>query len=84
MFAHPEESAELGAKELRTTPALARRALEDTARMDVLARDLSVTDKSLVRVFDNVKAAGLVPADATYDRTSFVDESYLTESRKAQ
>ena len=40
MFAHPDELAELGAKELRTTPALARRALEDTARMDVLARDL--------------------------------------------
>src|SRR6202023_2186082 len=33
MFAHPDESAELAARELRTTPANARRALEDTARM---------------------------------------------------
>jgi NitT/TauT family transport system substrate-binding protein len=81
MFAHPDESAELGAKELRTTPANARRALEDTVRMDVLARDLSITDKSLVRVFDSVKSAGLVPADAAYDRGKFVDESFLTESR---
>ena len=82
MFTQTEESAELAARELRTTPALARRALEDTARMDVLARDLSATDKSLLRVFENVKAAGLVPADAVYDRAKFVDESYLMESGK--
>jgi NitT/TauT family transport system substrate-binding protein len=82
MFAHPDESAALGAKELGTTTAYARRALEDTARMDVLARDLSITDKSLARVFDNVKAAGLVPVDAAYDRTKFVDESYLRESAR--
>ena len=40
MFAHPDESAELGAKELRTSPAFARRALEDTLSMDIMARDL--------------------------------------------
>ena len=77
MFAHPDESAELGAKELNTSPAFAKRALEDTVRMDVLARDLSITDKSLRRVFDNVKAAKLIPDDAVYDRARFVDESYL-------
>ena len=82
MFAHPDESAELGAKELRTTPAFARRALADTERMDVLARDLAVTDASLRRVFENVKAARLVPADADYDRARFVDDSYLQESRR--
>jgi NitT/TauT family transport system substrate-binding protein len=80
MFAHPGESAALGARELRTTPAYARRALEDTARMDVLARDLALTDASLRRVFDNVKAAGLVPADTAYDRAKFVDQSYLRDS----
>jgi NitT/TauT family transport system substrate-binding protein len=82
MFAHPDESSALGAKELRTTPAYARRALEDTARMDVLARDLTLTDASLRRVFANVKAAGLVPADAAFDRSKFVDESYLREAVK--
>jgi NitT/TauT family transport system substrate-binding protein len=82
MFAHPDESSALGAKELRTTPAYARRALEDTARMDVLARDLTLTDASLRRVFANVKAAGLVPADAAFDRSKFVDESFLHEAVK--
>jgi len=33
-------------------------------------------------VFDSVKSAGLVPADAAYDRKKFVDESYLADSAK--
>ena len=77
MFAHPDEAAELGAKELRTSVPFTKRALEDTARMDVLARDLSVTDKSLRRVFDSVLSAGLVPPGTAYDRTRIVDDSYL-------
>jgi ABC-type nitrate/sulfonate/bicarbonate transport system substrate-binding protein len=82
MFAHPDAAAELAVRELRTSPAYARRALDDTARMDVLARDLSITDKSLTRVFDSVRSAGLVPPEAVYDRTKFVDESWLADSRK--
>ena len=81
MFAQPDEAAELGAKELRTSVPFARRALDDTARMDVLARDLSVTDKSLRRVFDSVLAAGLLPAGTPYDRGRFVDDTYLAASR---
>jgi ABC-type nitrate/sulfonate/bicarbonate transport system substrate-binding protein len=81
MFAHPDEAAAIGAVELRTTPALARRAIDDTARMDIMPKDLSLTDASLRRVFDNVKAAGLVGPQTSYDRAKFVDESYLTESR---
>ena len=82
MFAHPDASAALGAEELHTTPEFARRALADTANMDILARDLHLTDASLKRVFDNVKAAQLVPADAAFDRARFVDESFLDESAK--
>jgi ABC-type nitrate/sulfonate/bicarbonate transport system substrate-binding protein len=81
MFAHPDEAAAIGAVELRTTPSLARRAIDDTARMDIMPKDLSLTDASLRRVFDNVKAAGLVGPQTSYDRAKFVDESYLTESR---
>ncbi len=82
MFAHPDEAAEVGAKELHTTVAFARRAIDDTARMDILPRDLSLTDASLRRVFENVKAAGLVAGEAAYDRTKFVDKSYLKESQR--
>jgi ABC-type nitrate/sulfonate/bicarbonate transport system substrate-binding protein len=82
MFAHPDASAELSVKELRTTVAYAKRALEDTARMDILARDLSLNDTSLQRVFATMQEAGVLPADARYDRAKFVDESYLQESRR--
>jgi len=82
MFAHPDVSAELGAKELRTSPANAKRALEDTVRMDVMARDLSLNDRSLNRVFTTMQDAGLLKRDTAYDRSKFVDESYLAESRR--
>ena len=82
MFAHPDESAALAVKELRTTAANAKRALEDTARMDILARDLSLNDTSLQRVFTTMQEAGVLPAVARYDRAKFVDESFLQESRR--
>jgi ABC-type nitrate/sulfonate/bicarbonate transport system substrate-binding protein len=63
MFAHPDESAELGAKELRTSPAFARRALEDTLSMDIMSRDLSLTDASLRRVFGIMQQAGALARD---------------------
>ncbi len=81
MFAHPDEAAALGAKELRTSVTYARRALDDTVRMKVMESDLSLPDASVRRVFDNVKAAKLIPSDATYDRGKFIDESYLRGSR---
>lgn len=82
MFAHPDQSAELGAKQLHTSPANAKRALEDTARMDVMARDLSLTDLSLKRVFETMQQAEVMDKGAVYDRGKFVDDSYLTESRR--
>jgi len=77
MFAHPDEAADIGAKELRTSAAFARRALDDTARMDILARDLTPSDRSLRRVFDNLRAADLVARDAEYDRARFGEDSFL-------
>jgi ABC-type nitrate/sulfonate/bicarbonate transport system substrate-binding protein len=82
MFAHPDESAELGAKELRTSPAFARRALEDTLSMDIMSRDLSLTDASLRRVFDIMQQAGALGRDLPFEPARFVDESYLDESRR--
>ena len=82
MFAHPDESAELGAKELRTSPAFARRALEDTLSMDIMARDLSLADASLRRVFSIMQQAGVLGRDLPFEPAKFVDEGYLAESRK--
>jgi ABC-type nitrate/sulfonate/bicarbonate transport system substrate-binding protein len=82
MFAHPDESAELGAKELRTSPAFARRALEDTQSMDIMSRDLSLADASLRRVFGIMQQAGALPRETPFEPARFVDEGYLAESRR--
>lgn len=82
MFANLDESTELAVKELRTTPAFARRALEDTANMDIMSRDLSLADPSMRRVFSIMLQAGALPAGTPYEPARFVDESFLSESRK--
>ena len=82
MFAHPDEAAEVAAKELRTTVAFARRAIEDTAKMDIMSRDLSVVPASLRRVFDIMQQDGAMGRDVPFDPAKFVDESYLKESRR--
>jgi NitT/TauT family transport system substrate-binding protein len=82
MFAHPDESAEVGARELRTTLAYARRAIEDTAQMDIMSRDLSVVPASLQRVFNIMQEDGAIGRDVPFEPTRFVDDSYLQESRR--
>jgi NitT/TauT family transport system substrate-binding protein len=81
MFAHPDEAAEVGAKELRTTVANARRAIEDTVKMDIMSRDLSVTPASLRRVFANMQADNAIGSDLPFEPSRFVDDGYLQESR---
>ncbi len=82
MFAHPDEAAEVGARELRTTVAYARRSIEDTAAMDIMSRDLSVAPASLRRVFANMQEDGVIGRDVAFEPGRFVDDSYLVESRK--
>jgi ABC-type nitrate/sulfonate/bicarbonate transport system substrate-binding protein len=82
MFAHPDESAEVAAKELRTTVAFARRAIEDTAKMDIMSRDLSVAPASLRRVFDIMQQDGAIGSELAFEPAKFVDESYLKESQR--
>jgi ABC-type nitrate/sulfonate/bicarbonate transport system substrate-binding protein len=82
MFAHPDEAAEVGAKELRTTPAFARRAIDDTARMDIMSRDLSVVPASLRRVFTIMQEDGAIGRDLPFEPARFVDESYLKDSQR--
>src|SRR5439155_14081804 len=81
MFAHPDEAAEVGAKELRTTVAFARRAIDDTAKMDIMSRDLSVVPASLRRVFANMQEDGAIGRDVPFEPARFVDDSYLEESQ---
>ena len=81
MFAHPDESAELGAKELRTSPAFARRALDDTvAHGHHVARP--VADRRQPAPGVRHHAAGRRAAARHAYEPAILDDSYLAESRK--
>lgn len=75
--AHPQQAAAVAAKELNTSVALAQRALGDTARLKILSQDLSVSEPALQGVFQTLKSAGLLPAEAKFEAQRIVDSSYL-------
>ncbi|HJY76944.1 MAG TPA: ABC transporter substrate-binding protein [Burkholderiales bacterium] len=77
MGARPGDATAVAARELRTAPALAERALADTARLKILSPDLSVSDAALRSTFETVLGVGLLPAGSVYERARMVDSSYL-------
>ena len=81
MIAHTDEAAEIVAKELRTTPANARRALGDVLRLKIIPDGLAASEPGMRRVFTTLQGAGLVPKDQTFDMGRFVDASYLTAAK---
>lgn len=79
---NPKETAEIAAQELKTSVGLAERALRDTARLDILSKDLSVSEPGLRTVFATLKAAGLIAAAETFEMGRVVDPRYLALSRQ--
>jgi ABC-type nitrate/sulfonate/bicarbonate transport system substrate-binding protein len=79
MAAHPNETAEIAAQELNTSVPLARRALEDTARLKILAEDVS--EAGLAYVFGSLQSAGLIAREQQFDFAKIVDQRYLVQSR---
>jgi NitT/TauT family transport system substrate-binding protein len=81
MAAHPDETADIAAQELKTSVSLARRALEDTARLKILAQDLAVSEAGLAYVFQSLQSAGLIAREQPFDFAKIVDQRYLLQSR---
>ena len=77
----PEMAVATAARELDTTPALARRALGDTAKLEILSLDLSVSERALKGTFDTLLGVGLLPPRTPFEPARVVDVQYL---RKAQ
>ena len=61
------------------TRALAERALNDTARLQILSQDLSVSASALKGTFDTLVGVGLLPADARFAPDRMVDARYLNK-----
>jgi ABC-type nitrate/sulfonate/bicarbonate transport system substrate-binding protein len=81
MAAHPNDTAAVLVKELSTTPAYARRAIEDALRLKLAPDGLAASEAGMRRVFTTLQRAGLVPAAEAFDMARFVDGSYLAAAR---
>lgn len=82
MTANPEVSAKIAADELRTTVALAARALGDADKLGILDPELALSQPGLIKVFETLQKAGDIGADQKFDIGKFADLSYWRESRE--
>ncbi|HYR36802.1 MAG TPA: ABC transporter substrate-binding protein [Burkholderiales bacterium] len=72
-----DDAVAVAARELNTTPVLAERALADTAKLQILSQDLSVSEPALKGTFDTLVDVGLLPADARFEPARMVDNRFL-------
>jgi ABC-type nitrate/sulfonate/bicarbonate transport system substrate-binding protein len=82
MRSHPQETAEIAAKELQTTVALSARAMGDAERLGILDPDLGVTEPGLRKVFATLQLAGDIAAHESFDIARFTDLSFWRTSRE--
>jgi ABC-type nitrate/sulfonate/bicarbonate transport system substrate-binding protein len=75
--ADPDLAADVLVKELGTTPAYARRAVADALNFSLMPEGLAASEAGMRRVFSTLQGAGLVPKEAAFDMSRFVDPSYL-------
>ena len=81
MLANPDEAAPVVAKELRASPADARRALGDVIALRIMPDGLAASEAGMLRVFTTLQGAGLVPKGETFAMSRFVDPSYLAAAK---
>jgi ABC-type nitrate/sulfonate/bicarbonate transport system substrate-binding protein len=82
MRTNPKETAEIAAQELKTTVALAARAMEETEKLGILDPDLAVTEPGLRKVFATLQLAGDIAASESFDIARFTDLSFWRTSRE--
>jgi ABC-type nitrate/sulfonate/bicarbonate transport system substrate-binding protein len=81
MATHPDDTAAVLVKELSTTPAYARRAVDDALRLKLMPDGHVASEAGMHRVFTTLQRAGRVPAGARFDMARFVDASYLAATQ---
>lgn len=74
MGQHRDEAADVAATELGTSPAYARRAIDDALRLGILDASLAVNDAGMRRVF---AVSPRPPGVGDYSAARYVDGSYL-------
>ena len=80
MTEHPDEAAEIAARRIKTTPALARRAIGDIARLEIMDPDLRWSPAGLKAVYSTLQLVGELPAGVPFKVADYVDEGPLTRA----
>jgi NitT/TauT family transport system substrate-binding protein len=81
MAADSDAATAVLVKELGTTPEYARRAIGDALKFKLMPNGLAASEPGMRRVYETLQRAGLVPNDAPFDISRFVDPSYLHAAR---
>ncbi len=81
MTANPGETAKVAADELRTTVALAARALAETEKLAILDPDLALSEPGLRKVFQTLQLSGDIDTKAGFDIARFSELAMWKESR---
>ncbi|MCC6889037.1 MAG: ABC transporter substrate-binding protein [Hyphomicrobiales bacterium] len=82
MRTNPQETAAIAAHELKTTVALAARALADAEKLAILDPDLALTEPGLRKVVATLQLAGDIAAHERFDIPRFADLSFWQASRR--
>lgn len=78
---HPDIAASIVAAELNTEERYALAALEDNARLGILDRELNWSESALLKVFEDVKADGLIAEDARFEPARYGAPQYLEQAK---
>ncbi len=81
MASNPDEAAEIGAEEMRSTVPFTARSLQDNTRLGCLDPKLDWSEQGIARIFEILQETAVIPRDATFDIGRLVDRTFLEASR---
>lgn len=82
MRTNPKETAEIAAQELKTSVALAARAMGDADKLAILDPNLGLTEPGLRKVFSTLQLAGEIAPQEKFDLARFTDLSFWRARRQ--
>jgi ABC-type nitrate/sulfonate/bicarbonate transport system substrate-binding protein len=81
IFANPDEAAKAAAQVLKTPEPMAARAIIEAVRLGILDPRLNWSELGLSKMYENMQADGVMPADRKFDVSKVVDDSYLRNAQ---
>jgi ABC-type nitrate/sulfonate/bicarbonate transport system substrate-binding protein len=77
IWSNPDEAAQIAATALKTDVALAARALAEAIRLGMLDPRLDWSELGLRRIYENMQADGVIPAERKFELGQVADAEFL-------